>query len=213
MDLMIVEHFARSLAGQAGARPVSQPPTPTGRPLAGDTGQRLRPVPVPCRVLDWAGGIFPRQSGTFALLAAYHRSDGTGKPAVAYQAARSNARAAFCVSGRGPWRLTLRWRPIGRHMTAGKSRTHRWASWRCRSADLETKTAGNCSPTVGPDLYVQGVSLFQLHPDEFAPKCFGEGIRRKSHVFEAASAILTNGHREFVVIPRLRVFPGREDGA
>jgi hypothetical protein len=52
-------------------------------------------------VLRAAGGILPKQSGTFALLAAYHRSDGTGKPAVAYQAARSNARAAFCVSGRG----------------------------------------------------------------------------------------------------------------
>jgi hypothetical protein len=35
------------------------------------------------------------------LLAGYHGSDGTGKLAVAYEAARCHARAAFCIAGRG----------------------------------------------------------------------------------------------------------------
>jgi hypothetical protein len=38
---------------------------------------------------------FSCDKGTFALLAGCDGSGGTGKPAVAYQAVRSNARAAF----------------------------------------------------------------------------------------------------------------------
>ena len=39
--------------------------------------------------------------GTLTLLAGYHGSVGTGKLAVAYEAARCHARAAFCITGRG----------------------------------------------------------------------------------------------------------------
>jgi hypothetical protein len=40
---------------------------------------------------------FSCDKGTFALLAGCDGSGGTGKPAVAYEAARSHARAAFYV--------------------------------------------------------------------------------------------------------------------
>jgi hypothetical protein len=54
--------------------------------------RRLAPMP---------GRLFSAGCGTLALLAGYDGSDGTGKLAVAYEAARCHARAAFCITGRG----------------------------------------------------------------------------------------------------------------
>jgi hypothetical protein len=63
----------------------------------------------------------------------------------------------------------------------------------------EKVTKSNRSPLVGLDLYAQRVSLSQLHPDY----CFGE---KSPHIprQDSTSASLPCGHREIVVIPRLR---------
>jgi hypothetical protein len=63
--------------------------------------------------LGASGAAVPRNeiadgaNGTFAPVTGYPAGDGTRKLAVAYEAARSHARAAFCVSGRGHAREPL----------------------------------------------------------------------------------------------------------
>ena len=42
--------------------------------------------------------LFLATSGTFAMFVGYHAGGGTGKPAVAYEAARSHARAALLLT-------------------------------------------------------------------------------------------------------------------
>ena len=64
-------------------------------------------------------------------------------------------------------------------------------------------TKSNRSPLVGLDLYAQRVNLSQLHADCRLLNFFGE---KSPHIPRpnSTSAALTCGHREIVVIPRLR---------
>jgi len=68
-----------------------------------ETGERprMRTTGEPFAGADRLAESFSSSPEPLRSSAAYHHSDGTGRPAVAYQAARSNAQAAFCVSGRG----------------------------------------------------------------------------------------------------------------
>jgi hypothetical protein len=79
---------------------------------------------------------------------------------------------------------------------------------------------GNCSPTVGPDLFVQGVSPFQLRPALRSPKCFGETVRRTSHASSAYNLqdrdLLPDGHVPCVhvekdLIARTAYLQGRQE--